>query len=1032
MKAVRALFAIAGLTVLWAARAVALDPSLDISQYAHTAWTLKDGFSLGYIYAITQTPDGYLWLGTEFGLVRFDGIRAVPWQPPAGQHLPDKGVYRLLAARDGTLWIGSFAGLTTLSGGKLIPPAHLADQFVTSLFEDHQGTVWVGTEANATRGIPSRVCGMRAGSLQCYGDDNSFGHGVQALYEDRSGNLWASGETQVWRISPGPPTPYATIPNNVTALSQSDGGQLLLARYGGELMQLLGGRVQAYPIRSAAGANTLRDRQVNSNKLLRDGNGGLWIGTVERGLIHVHNRHTDVFTKSDGLSGDVVLALFEDREGNVWVATTSGLDRFRELPVSTISAKQGLSSDATSSVLAASDGTIWIAGHDGLTRWKNGQATIFRKSSGLPDDATQSLFQDERGRIWVSSAHGVAYFKDGRFVVVATANGQEVHSIAGDKAGNMWLSESKILLHFRDGRLVEQIPWSELRRIESASVLASGREKGELWLGFWQGGGVSSFKAGRLRESYTAANGLAEDAVQGLQIDQDGAVWVATVTGLSRIKDGSIARLTSRNGLPCDTVFWSIKDDDGLFWLYTGCGIVSINPTELEAWITDPKRRIETTLWDAADGVRLRALAATASGPRVSKSPDGKLWFLTGEGVQVIDPCHVVVNKLPPTVHIEQVLADHKTYWENLPGAVASTLRFPPRIRDLQIDYTALSLTAPEKVHFKYKLEGQDSDWREVVNDRRVQYSNLRPGNYTFRVVAANNSGVWNENGDTLQFFVTPAYYQTNWFQALCALAFFLFLWAAYQYRLRQLQHEFDVSLEVRVGERTRIARELHDTLLQSFQGVLPRFQAAIYKLPENAVDARKTLEAAVDQASQAITEGRDAVQGLRMSTVEKNDLGVAVRTIGEELAAGNGVSAKFDVIVEGQPHDLRPILRDEVYRIAAEALRNAFQHSQAGQIEVGIGYGEKEFTLHVRDNGSGIDRGVLGSHGREGRFGLHSMRERAELVGGKLTIWSELHSGTEIELIIPASKAYTKSPRRFWFSQKLSQKTDLKEKIKS
>jgi signal transduction histidine kinase len=261
-------------------------------------------------------------------------------------------------------------------------------------------------------------------------------------------------------------------------------------------------------------------------------------------------------------------------------------------------------------------------------------------------------------------------------------------------------------------------------------------------------------------------------------------------------------------------------------------------------------------------------------------------------------------------------------------------------------------------------------------------------------------------------------------------------LWAAYQLRVRQLHHQFDITLEARVGERTRIARELHDTLLQNFQGLLPRLQAAIYKLPKGAVDARKTLEAAVDLASQAITEGRDAVQGLRLSTVEKNDLAVAIRMLGEELAvAGNHSTPKFKVVVEGTPRNLHPILRDEVYRITAEALRNAFRHAQAGQIEVDIAYGEKEFTLRVRDDGTGIDREVLSGDGREGHFGLHGMRERAELIGGRLVVWSEVASGTEVELTIPASKAYTKSPRRFWSFQKLSNEdSDLteKEKIKS
>jgi signal transduction histidine kinase len=294
---------------------------------------------------------------------------------------------------------------------------------------------------------------------------------------------------------------------------------------------------------------------------------------------------------------------------------------------------------------------------------------------------------------------------------------------------------------------------------------------------------------------------------------------------------------------------------------------------------------------------------------------------------------------------------------------------------------------------------------------------------------------VWNEQGDTLEFSVSPAYYQTNWFRALCATAFLILLWGAYQYRVRRLHHDFEMTLEARIGERTRIARDLHDTLLQSFQGVLPRFQAAIYKLPEHPADARETLEAAVDQASQAITEGRDAVQGLRASTVEKNDLAVAIRGVAEELASAHShqSSPAFQVAVQGTARNLHPILRDEVYRIAVEALRNAFRHAHAHQIEVELRYDEKDFTLRIRDDGRGIRRELLSGDGREGHFGLHGMRERAKLAGGDLAIWSEADSGTEVELSIPASRAYTKSVRRFWFLEKLARKnTDAKEKIES
>jgi signal transduction histidine kinase/ligand-binding sensor domain-containing protein len=994
--------------------ALALNPSLEISQYAHTKWTVRDGAVKGNIYAMAQTPDGYLWLGTEFGLFRFDGVRMIPWPPPSGQRLPDNNINSLLVTRDGTLWIGTFAGLVTWRDGTLTRRPEVGDQFVASLYEDPAGKVWVSTLS-----LNGRLCALDTGAAQCYGEDGSFGRAVWALYQDSSGTLWAGAESGLWQVKPGPPRRFATG-TELIGLNTSDDGRLLMAMHGGGLGQLVDNRVVPYPVRAAGRSKSLLgDNEIDSNRLLRDRDGGLWIGTVARGLIHVHRGRTDVFTQSNGLSGDIVLSVFEDREGNVWVATTGGLDRFRELPVTTITVKQGLSSDATASVLAAADGSIWLGAVSGLTRYQNGQFTVFRKASGLPDDQVQSLFQDDRGRIWVFTRHGLAYFTAGRFVAGHTVPSGEVYSITGDKAGHVWFSGNRGLSHMLEERLVEHFPWSQLGRREQAKVVVS--DQGGVWLGFWRDGGVSYFKDGQLRASYAPADRLGEGHVPGLQLDREGALWAATQDGgLSRIKDGRVDTLTSRNGLPCNTIHWSIEDDDRSFWLYTVCGLVRITRTELDAWIADPKRRIATTVWDAADGVRLRSSAVSEYAPAVTKSIDGKLWFVTGEGVQVVDPRHLAANVLPPPVRIERIIADQTLHWDNVTGVAVSNLRLPPRIRDLQIEYTALSLVAPEKIRFKYRLDGQDDDWREVAGDRHVQYSNLGPGTYRFRVIASNNDGVWNEQGDTVEFSVAPAYYQTTWFRAVCAAGVLALLWGAHRFRIWRLQQQFDLTLEARVGERTRIARELHDTLLQSAHGVLLRFETASQLLPQRPSEAKETLDSAIAQTARFITEARDEVQGLRESTVQGNDLALAISTLGEELATGSpDPRPAFRVAVEGETRDLHPILRDEIYKIAGEALRNAFRHARARRVEVEIRYDNEQLRLRVRDDGRGIDAAVLAAQGSDGHFGLPGMSERATLIGGKLAVWSDNNAGTELELRVPASAAYAASRRHHWLSRK-------------
>ena len=789
------------IVLAWCPSVFALDPSLDVSQYAHKAWKVSEGFSKGVIRTIAQTPDGYLWVGTDFGLLRFDGVRAVPWQPPPGEHLPGADVRRLLAARDGRLWIGTFRGLASWKDGKLTHYPELDGQTIQGLLEDREGTVWVGGW-NPSLG---RLCRIQSGNTQCYGEDGRFGNGVTALHEDREGNLWAGGITGMWRWKPGPPRlyPLENQSEEIYALSESDDGGVLVARRSG-ITKLKNGKAEAYPLPARL--------QFKPNRLLRDRHGGLWIGAmVDMGLLHIHKGRTDLFTPTDGLSGGVVSSLLEDREGNVWVATTDGLDRFREFAIPTMSVQQGLSSRGVGSILAARDGSMWLGTSDGVNRWNKGQTTIYRKRSvrgrrvdspfggltagpgaesratvreitdnGLPERGVDSLFEDERGQIWVGTLSGVAIYRSDRFFPVGSVPSGIVFSITGDRAGNIWISHQKGLFQLFQARVVERIPWARLGRREPASALLHDAMQGGLWLGF-RDGGVAYFRNGRIRASYAGSEGLTPGTVHGFYIDRKRTLWAATEGGLSRIHDGSVLTLTSRNGLPCDMVHWMMEDDADSVWLYLACGLVRIARAEFDAWASDPKQQIRPTVFDSSDGARNLGLQFGYSSV-VAKSSDGRLWFLPFGGVSVIDPHRLAFNKLPPPVHIEQIAADGKTY------AATNGLRLPPRVRDLEIDYTALSLVAPEKVRFRIKLEGQDQDWRELINVRHVRYTNLAPGHYRFRVLASNNSGVWNEEGASLEFGIAPAWFQTTWFRALCVLASAALLWGLYRLRIRQLK----------------------------------------------------------------------------------------------------------------------------------------------------------------------------------------------------------------------------------------------------
>jgi len=996
---------------------LAQDPPLQISQYAHTSWTNREGADLGVVFAMAQTPDGYLWIAGSFGLFRFDGVRFVPWKPPNGESLPSSP-YSLLASRDGTLWIGTYRGLASWNGREFTRQhPDVGSDFVTSLLEGHDGTVWAGVLAK--RG---RLCAFRNKQVRCSEPEGGFGEFVWSLAEDRAGNLWVGAESGVWRWSQTPqryPMPGLRMGDLITTAS----GDILAGVMGGGLRQVAGDHLVPYSFRRAGRRDgRIADRDVKSNKLLRDRDGGLWIGTQSLGLIHVKDDQADMFTRAEGLSGNISCSLFEDREGNVWYGSHKGLDRFRKLSVSTLSAKQGLPDELTRSIVATRDGSMWVGTRNGLARWKDGMSTVYNQHNGLPDSQVYSLYEDADGRLWVSTARGLVYFVAGRFINVDAGPSNEIYSMSGDTAGNLWLSGNKGLARLYRDRFVDNFSWATFGRQSPARAIAA--DRGGVWLAFWTtvgvSYGVSYVRDGKIEATYTSAQGVGEGHIAGLRLDAEGAVWAATGSGgLSRIKDGHVITLSVANGLPCNSVHWSMLDDSGALWVYAVCGLARVAHDDLAAWIADPSRRVTATLWGGADGVPLQVQAPNHFNPPVAKGLDGKIWSTGVAEVQVFDPAHMPSNPVPPPIHIETLVADHRHY------TIADGVRLPPLVRDITIEFAALTLADPKSTRFRYRLEGHDNDWQEVVDRRLATYTNLPPGNYRFRVKAANNSGVWNEQGALLEFSILPAFYQTTWFRVLCAVVLIGLAWGGFQLRMRmrirRLQQQFEATLDARVAERTRIARDLHDTLLQRFHGLLLQFQAGFNLLPDRPRESKEVLGRAIDQVAEAITEGRDAVQGLRTSVQEANKLSESLRELAQALAKEGGDATLLHVEVQGTPQDLHPLVRDETFHIAAEALRNAFAHANAHQVSLEIHYDEQQLKVRVRDDGKGIAPEVLRSGGREGHFGMSGMRERAELVGGTLAMRSGPDMGTEVEFSCSGARAYSRAaPAKSWLRRQM------------
>ena len=965
---------------------LALNPALDINQYAHTAWTVRDGFFGGRVLSIAQTPDGYLWVGTESGLFRFDGVRAVRWQPPGAARLPHATIAKLLVTRDGRLWIGTFAGLVSWKNGRLVTYPELAGQVVPSLVEDAQGTVWAGTLA-----IPhGRLCAIRT-AVQCSGQDGRLGNGVFSLLEDR-GEIWVGAATGLWRWAPGNPIRYATPSHSSPSdLIKIKDGPLLLAMTGG-LKQLAGGTLDDYRI---------ADVGRNPTRLLVDRDGGFWIGTLRDGLIHVHSGRVDRFGTADGLAGDSVDALFEDREGNIWVGTTQGLERFRARAVTQFSRYQGLPQGVGVAVLPSRDGSVWISSGSGVARWAKGKATVYDRRSGLPDDGVGTLFEDSSGRILLSTLSGMATFAHGRIARIPSLSSTSViYNIVEDRAGFWMNDQQQGLIHLSRQDVVTRIPWSALGRDDHATAMVTDRARNGLWLGFYNGG-VAFVKDGAVQKRYGTTEGLGSGRVAELRFDADGTLWAATAGGLSRITDKGITTLTAQNGLPCESVHWMLLGTDGSHWLLMPCGLARISSAELTAWAANPNRRVTLTLFDGSDGVVTQTTPIGFT-PAAAWLPDGRLWFATPQGVGVLDPRQLPVNTLAPPVHIEQLVADDRTYDTEMNAD--RSVHLPARTRYLQVDYTALSLVSPEKTKFRYKLEGVDANWREVGNRRQAFYTNLSPRQYTFRVTAANNDGVWNEVGTTLAFAIAPAYYQTNWFLALSAGMVVALVWGAHRLRLRIVErHRGEISalnerlMKAQEQERMRIAGELHDGVMQQMLAATMMLGTAKRRITDPAA-ATETIDKIQEKLVQAGTDIRQLSHALHPPILQEAGLPRALQAYCEQFSATCGVPISCEA--DESARDLSRGSALALFRITQEALGNAAKHAQATRIAVTLRRTVDTVTLAISDDGAGVDVSRFGTF--SGGLGLVMMRERTNQLDGTFSFDSAPGRGTSVTVSIP------------------------------
>jgi signal transduction histidine kinase/ligand-binding sensor domain-containing protein len=982
----------------------ALDPTKRLTQYLHTSWRTQDGSSPAPMFAIAQMADGFLWFSSHsHNIYRFDGIRFLPWPLPSKFR---SNAMNLVDDRNGGMWAITGRGVTHIKGELVASEFELSGVLPHSgVSVDADGSLWLVRGRNTVSDAP--LCHATDQAVKCFGKADGISISpADALLPDPNGGFWLGGQTALvrWRAGVSETYPIEGLKSNagnngIVSLARDPDGTLWVGILGTGPGRGLGQwRNGAFtPFKTP----TFDGTTVAVYATIVDHDGNLWVGTNGKGLLRIHAGSVEHYGRGDGLSSDSVQTLFEDGAGIVWAVTTSGIDSFRDPPITTFSASEGLGNDAAIGVLATRDGAVWVANAGSLDRIVSGRVESIRRQNGLPGDQVTSLLEDRVGNLWVGVDNELYVFRDGRFRPVRGPDQQPLGLVVGlteDVDGNIWAAcagTRRKLVRIRDFQGRESLFED---RVPPGHTLAPNPDGG-IWIGTLAGDLVL------LRQGVATTFPLHPTGYpvsHQILAGADGLVLAASEDGLVGLRQGTPRRMTTANGLPCTSVTSFIQSRDTRWWLHTDCGIVELDDSELRRWWNNPNAIVRTRLYDMLDGAQPNQPSFNSA----ALSTDGRVWFATGVVVQMVDPARLPRKAPSASAYIESVVVDRK------PFAPRDHLSVSPHPRDLQIDYTSPTFAVPQRVNFRYRLDGYDQDWRDAGTRRQAFYTDLPPGTYSFRVIASNGDGVWSDRAAMLNLSVAPAYYQTNAFRTLVALAAVALVWGAYRWRMRRLRRAFEMALDARVGERTRIAREIHDTLLQSVQALVLRFQTVLNLLPDRPAEAKNRLEAALETADAAIAEGRNAIQGLRDSTVEMNDLALALRMVGEELARDTTThqAVAFHVTLEGESRNLHPLVRDEIYKIASEALRNAFRHSQARRIDLEIRYDAQQVQVRVRDDGKGLDPAAAAAGGAAGHYGLPGMRERATVIGSRLTVRSAPGEGTEVELRVPGAVAYATS----------------------
>ena len=971
---------------------------------SHSIWDQASGFSGGHVYSMAQTADGYLWFGTGNGLLKYDGLRFEFIRKPNSNDLSFGLVPRVLTDASGQLWAG--------------------DDF-THLFRYEAGLLKGPVPDNGRHGYAVSAVNKTFDGWLLFVSE------LQGVVEFKHGERRVLLEP---RAVPGPPTAVAQTADGTIWIGTAEKGLFQFRPEKGEasLLQvpslknkrincllplantiLLVGTKQG--LFSSQGNNSFSEvsSAPGHDEILALASGlkgRIWIGT-ERHVFKADPKDIDAKGSIRSLEqltvngNRAVTALFEDRDGNLWIGEPEAVERYQDSAFITYRSSEGLRSEGLpcsncGAIYVDSDQGVWLAPPDGgLFRISQGRIQPI-EIAGLKNDIVYSI-AGGAGDVWVARRNGglTRLTVEGNAVRLSTQQAEfiqdAVYSVYHEPNGTVWAGTlHQGLSRLRNGTW-RTFTTKDGLPSNSISVI-TGNDSGLIFVG--TPNGLSELRNDRWT-TYNTHDGLPPGAIESLFLDGSETLWIGTSRGIAFLKSGAVhVPLGAPTALYGDIL--GIAEKNGWLWIATSDHILRVRCSAL---LKQEYAEGDYREFGVSDG--LPSVEGVKRSPSVELDNRGNIWFSLKQGISFLPASAFADPAFPVTIRIEGMLVDGKYV------ATADHIRIPSGRHRLTFQYAGINVSNPEGVRYRYRLADVDSPWSEPTPLREVDFTNIAPGRFEFQVAARNPDGVWNSHGSAIAFEVEPSILQTRWFQAASVGILALLALGAYRLRVQQLHRQFNIGLEARVNERTRIARDLHDTLLQTLHGLMFKFQAVRNLLPRRPEEATRSLEDAIGETERALAESRNAIQGLRSGAIAQDNLAELLTiTMHELTASAEGKAPAFDLIEEGERRSLSAAAKDEICRVALEILRNAFRHSNATRIEAEIRHDSHMLRLRIRDNGRGIDPKMLKEGGRPGHWGLQGIRERAERIGSQVDFWSESGAGTEVQLTVPAAIAYEAS----------------------